>query len=43
MLGADAFMYKVKKIEAKSNKKKVFEIQGAKSGIFSTAGSQDLL
>lgn len=39
MLGADAFMYKVKKIEAKANKKKSFDIKGAKSGIFSTAGS----
>lgn len=43
MLGADAFMKKVKKIEARSKQKKAFDINGAKSGIFSTAGSQDMI
>lgn len=43
MLGADAFMSKVKKVERKLNKKKSFDLSGAKSGIMSTQGSQDLI
>lgn len=45
MLGAEAFMYKVKKIERAANKKKTFDInqEGAKSALYNSSqgGSQD--